>query len=251
MSTGILVTVGAVAVAAVLLAIARKLIPGERKQAHHDVISAIYQMVGVLYAILLAFVVIIVWEAVSKAGDDAKAEANRVSQIYFTARGLAEPQRGELTRLASDYASTVVEEEWPLMTRGQTSPRARELVARMRVVTQQMRPTSPREEVLMADTLEAINALVDARRERTAAIESPVPPVMWIGLLGGGVVAIGFAFFYDYTRYGPHLAMVGAMTGLVAFILWLVWEMSYAYDGPTAVGPDAFVQVLQRFTEFR
>ena len=91
MADGILVTAAAVAVTGVLLGVARWAIPGETKQEHHEVLIAIHQMVGMLYAILLAFVVIIVWEAASKADTDAQAEANKLSQIYFTARGLPQP----------------------------------------------------------------------------------------------------------------------------------------------------------------
>ncbi len=250
MADGILVTAAAVAVTGVLLGVARWAIPGETKQEHHEVLIAIHQMVGMLYAILLAFVVIIVWEAASKADTDAQAEANKLSQIYFTARGLPQPQSTQLTRLARDYAADVVDEEWPLMRRGRTSPHARELVAQMRVTANSLRPTNIHDEVLMTQTLDAINALVDTRRERTAAIEPPVPAVLWTGLIVGAVITVGFTFFYDYTRYLPHFLMVSAMTALVAFLLWLVWEMSYPFDGPTGVGPDAFVQVLERFKEF-
>ncbi len=247
---GVLVTAVVVAGTGVLLGVARWMIPGETKQSHHEVIIAIHQMVGMLYAILLAFVVIIVWEAASKANDDSQIEANKVSQIYFTARGLPEPQNEQLARLAHDYAATVARQEWRLMREGGTSHRARVLVARMRVVTHSLTPGTPREEILMTQTLDAINALVDARRERTSAVQSPVPPVMWIGLIGGAVITIGFTFLYDYTRYLPHFLAVSTMAALVTFMLWLVWEMSSPFDGPTGVGPTAFDQILQRFKEF-
>lgn len=250
MTYGLLVTVVVIAVTGILLAVARRVIPGDTKQAHHDVIISVHQMVGMLYAILLAFVVIIVWEAASKADDDAQVEANKLSQIYFTARGLPEPQRGQLTSLARQYATTVVDEEWPLMRHGQTSPKARALVGKMRTTVHELRPTTPHDEILMTQTLNAINELVDSRRERTAAVQSSIPPVMWTGLIVGAVLTVGITFVYDYTRFLPHFLMVSAMTSLISFMLWLTWEMSHPFDGPTGVGPDAFAQVLDRFAEF-
>ena len=250
MIEGLLLTAATIATTGVLLALARWMIPGETKQVHHDVLIAIHQMVGMLYAILLAFVVIIVWQAASKADDDSQIEANMVSQIYFTARGMPEPQRGELQDVTRQYVATVIDEEWPLMRQGRTSSEARALVARMRVITNSMQPRTPRDEILMAQQLDAINALVDARRARTSAVEPSVPAVMWTGLLAGTVIAVGFTFFYDYTRFLPHFLMTSTISGLVAFMLWLTWEMSYPFDGPTGVGPDAFVHVLERFREF-
>ncbi|MGH3735450.1 MAG: DUF4239 domain-containing protein [Micromonosporaceae bacterium] len=250
MIMGLLVTVVTILVTGVLLWVARRLIPGDTKQDHHDVIIAVHQMVGMLYAILLAFVVIIVWETASKADDDSQVEANKVSQIYFTARDLPEPQRGQLTGLAKQYATTVVDEEWPLMAQGETSAKARALVGKMRTTAHDLRPASAHDEILMDQTLTAINELVEARRARTDAVESKIPPIMWAGLIVGAALTVGITFVYDYTRYVPHFLMVSAMTLLTVFLLWLTWEMSQPFDGPTGVGPDAFATIRDRFAEF-
>lgn len=244
------VVAGTVAMVGVLLAVSRRLVPGEHKQPHHDVASAIFSMVGVLYAVILAFVVIVVWENDSDAGDDTQVEANDVSRLYFTARALPEPQRHELMDLARDYADTVTHDEWPLMRQGGTSPKARQLVARMRVTAQGLQPATARDEILMGSSLEAINQLVDARRDRTGALTSPVSPLMWAGLIAGSAITIGFTFLFDHARFVPHLIMVGSMSALIAFTLWLIYDMSLPFAGTSAIGPDAFTQILQRFREF-
>lgn len=218
--------------------------------ADRDMASAIFSMVGVLYAILLAFVVIVVWEASSAVADHAQAEANDVSRIHFTARALPEPQRSRLTTLTHGYVSTVVSQEWPAMREGRTSPEARAQVAQMRAEITRMKPADAREEILMTQTLDAINKLVDARRQRTAAVDSPVPAVLWVGLVSGAVITVGFTFLFASGRLWSQVLMIGAMTALLAFTLWLTYEMSYPFTGPTGIGPDAFQTVLDRFEEF-
>jgi len=213
-------------------------------------LGAIFSMVGVLYAILLAFVVIVVWEFSTEVDDDVQAEANDVSQIYFTARTLPEPQRGQLTALARDYARIVAYDEWPAMRHGRTSAEARAQVARMRAETAALKPVDARQEILMGQTLDAINALVDARRKRTGAVTSPVPPVMWIGLIGGAAITMALTFFFSYGRVRTQVLMISSMTVLLAFTLWLTYEMSHPFSGPTGLGPDAFLAVLARFEEF-
>jgi Protein of unknown function (DUF4239) len=152
--------------------------------------------------------------------------------------------------LARDYAATVARQEWSAMRHGQTSARARSQVAQLRVEIMTLRPVDARQEILMGQILDAVNALVDARRERTGAVASPVPPIMWIGLLGGAALTIGFTLFIGSVRSRRHLLMTAAMTILLLFTLWLTYEMSRPFDGPTGLGPDAFLAVVARFQEF-
>lgn len=241
---------GTVAVVGVLLAITRRLLPDDPDRPHQGAAGAIFSMVGVLYAVILAFVVIVVWENDGKARADSQMEANAVARVYFTARSLPEPQRLELMTLAREYAETVAHLEWSLMAIGQTSPQARQHVAAMRLTTHELRPTTADQEILMGDTLDAIDELVDSRRVRTSALTAPLTPLMWGGLIVSSAVTICFTFLFNRPSFALHLLMVGSMAALIAFILWLVHDLSLPFSGVALVGPEAFEQILQRFQEF-
>jgi hypothetical protein len=241
---------GTFAVVGLLLAAARRVLPAEPDRLYHDSATAIFTMVGVLQAVMLAFVVIVVWGADGQARDESQIEANAVARIYFTARSLPEPQRHQLMGLARDYAATVRHEEWLMMARGQTSPAARRQVAELRLTTQELRPTSANQEILLAGTLDAINELVEARRERTSALASPLSPPIWAGLFMSSVVTIGFMFLFNRATYLLHLLMVAPVAVLTVFTLWLIHDLSLPFSGASAIPPDAFDQVLQRFQEF-
>jgi hypothetical protein len=51
------------------LALVQRLVPTEVRQGHNDVAGFIYAVVGVIYAVLLALMVIAVWEDYEKARD--------------------------------------------------------------------------------------------------------------------------------------------------------------------------------------
>lgn len=244
-----LVAIAAAGFVGALRAVTHRL-ASSHQPVDHEVAGAIFSMIGVLYAVILAFVVIVLWESDSAVRDHTQEEANDVSQIYFTARALPQPQRAQLTGLARDYADIVAHKEWPAMRSGQTSAGARADVAAMRTDIMAMKPADAGQQILMSQTLDAINALVDARRERTSALTPPVPTVMWVALVAGAALTVGFTFLFGYERFGRHLTMVTSMTALLAFILWLTYQMSHPFTGPVAQGPDAFLEVLDRFTEF-
>ena len=116
---GVLV-VGGVCLAAVGgLELVRLLVPPASRQQHNDVAGFIYAVLGVIYAVLLALVVIAVWEDFGRARETVEGEANATAEIFWLAHRLPEPERHRVQELARSYAEEVVHGEWPLMREGQ------------------------------------------------------------------------------------------------------------------------------------
>jgi hypothetical protein len=92
-------------------ALVQRLVPSARRQEHNDVAGFIYAVLGVAYAVLLAFVAIVVWEDYETAESNVETEANELAGIYFLADRFPESDRERVQEFARSYARTVVEEE--------------------------------------------------------------------------------------------------------------------------------------------
>src|SRR5215212_3225949 len=112
---GVLIVCGACLAAAVGLALVQRLVPTEVRQKHNDVAGFIYAVLGVIYAVLLALVVIAVWEQFDAANETTEQEANALAEIFWLAHQLPEPEGRELQELCRSYAEEVVNVGWPLM----------------------------------------------------------------------------------------------------------------------------------------
>src|ERR671910_2484043 len=130
------------------LLLLQRLVPPDRREEHNDVAGFIYAVLGVAYAVLLAFVVIAVWQDYETAQSNAESEAHELAGLYFLSSQLPESQRTRIQELDRTYARVVVEEEWPLMERGQTSPRADSLVSQLRLELLEFEPHTEGEQVL-------------------------------------------------------------------------------------------------------
>jgi hypothetical protein len=156
------------AVGLAALALVQRLVPTEVRQGHNDVAGFIYAVVGVIYAVLLALMVIAVWEDYEKARDTVEQEANALAEIFWLAHGLPEPDRHHLQELARSYAREVVDEEWALMEHGQASPRGWVLIDDIRATLQEVEPRTEAGRELYGEGLDQIQRLADARRMRLA-----------------------------------------------------------------------------------
>jgi prolipoprotein diacylglyceryltransferase len=77
---GVLVVCGACIAAVIGLAVVQRLVPATIRKEHNDVAGFIYAVLGVIYAVLLALVVIATWEDFGRARDTVETEAKRAGR---------------------------------------------------------------------------------------------------------------------------------------------------------------------------
>ena len=98
-------------------ALIRRRIHLDRLRVNHEVAGFEFATVGVLYAVLLAFAVIVVWEKFAEAERTVAKEAGAVRSTASQADA-AKAFRRNLTD-----CSAVINEDWPAMERGGACPR--------------------------------------------------------------------------------------------------------------------------------
>ena len=115
---GVLVVIGVCLAAVAGLELVQRPVPSEKRQQHNEVAGFLYAVVGVVYAVLLALLVIAVWEQFARASETVESEASAVGEVAWLAHRLPEAERYQLQDQARSYAQEVVNEEWPLMEQG-------------------------------------------------------------------------------------------------------------------------------------
>ena len=100
----------------------RRLVPSTRDGFDAEVSSQVLGVVASLFGLLLAFVVVIEFQAFSAAEDNVRLEADDLGCDRSRQQRLRRAGRLERSgRRSVDYVHAVVEEEWPLMRDGKES----------------------------------------------------------------------------------------------------------------------------------
>jgi Protein of unknown function (DUF4239) len=247
---GVLVIVGVCLAAVAGLESVQRLVPYEKREQHNDVAGFLYAVVGVIFAVLLALLVIAVWEQYQRARETVETEANAVAEIAWLAHRLPEPEHHELQEDARSYAQEVVDEEWPRMEQGlggvQSLPEGWDLVDDMRATLQEVEPRTEAEQELYAEGLDQIERLNDARRMRIVASKEGLPSVLWAVLVFGGVVTVGFTYLFGMRNSWAHRLMVMSLTAVIALVLFTIWAMEDPFSGGARLEPEAFELILER-----
>jgi hypothetical protein len=248
---GVLVVIGACLVAVAGLELVQRLVPHEKRQEHNDVAGFLYAVIGVVYAVLLALLVIAVWGQFQKANETVESEANGVAEVAWLAHRLPEPERHVLQEDARAYAQEVVDTEWPRMEQGlegvQSLPQGWDLIDDMRDTLQGFEPSTAAEQELYAEGLDRISRLGDARRMRIVAAQEGIPGVLWVVLVFGAVVTVGFTYLFGMRNSWAHRLMVMSLTAVIALVLFAIVAMDYPFSGGARIDPGAFELILERF----
>jgi hypothetical protein len=241
------------------LELVQRLVPATSRQPHNDVAGFIYAALGVIYAVLLALVVIAVWEEYNAASETVEQEANAVAEIFWLAHRLPEPEGTHIQELARSYAQDVIDEEWPLMEQGQAplmtqtqgTPAGWTLIDEIRANLQEFQPHTPADEQLYAEGLDQVQILADARRMRLVAAEEGIPGVLWAVLIFGGVAAIGFTYLFGLENTWAHRLMVVTLAAVIGLVLFTIGALEHPFSGGARIGTGAFDLILERFETSR
>jgi hypothetical protein len=245
--SGLLGVAVSVLIAVAGLTLVQRLVPSRLRREHNDVAGFIYAVLGVIYAVLIALVVIAVWEDFAAARDTVEREASELDDVFRLAHPLPDPEGRQLQELARSYAQVVVDEEWALMAQGRTSPRAWDLLDEMTIRFENVEVRTKAEEVLYAEALNRINELEDARNARLVEAGEGIPIVLWCVLVGNGIVVVGFAYLFGVENTLVHKLMVGALALVISSVLFAIGVLEYPFSGDVRVSPEPFELVLERF----
>jgi hypothetical protein len=229
------------------LLLVQRLVPIEVRQRQNDVAGFIYAVLGVAYAVLLGLMVIAVWEQWEGAKATVDDEASQLAEIYWIAHQLPQPEGRHIQELAHSYAEVVVDEEWPLMAQGEFSPKAWATIDEIRDSIQSFDSSTDDQLLLDQQALERVHGLADARRDRLLASEEGLPAIMWVVLIGGGLIVVGFTYLFGMENNLTHILMVAALALIISSVLFTVASLNYPFRGDVHIGPDAFEQILWRF----
>jgi hypothetical protein len=216
-------------------------------EEHHDVAGFILAVVGVVYAVLLAFVVVIAWQQFDDARKDADHEATVLTAMYRNADALAGvgPDARPAIR---DYVRLVADREWDKMATFHRQDLATDrALGAVWTAFRAIEPRTKSDEGFYDQAVSSLNDATELRRERIATSGRELPTAMWGMLIIGGIISIGFTYFFGVASFAAQALMVGALAALVGLVLALILTLDLPFTGSVGVGPDAMHDALREF----
>jgi hypothetical protein len=214
---------------------------------HNEVAGFIYAVVGVIYAVIMAFAVTFVWEQHKAAEARVEQEANELGDLFRDAAAFPPEDQQILQAAIRAYVQAVRESEWQAMTKGKQSPEAWRAYNDLWQAYAAFIPATAQQNIWYGETIGDLNDAGDARRLRLLSNHATVPGILWVVMVAGGVITIGFGYFFGTENRLAHILMMVAVSGAISLNLFVIYALDRPFQGLAPVSPEAFDQLVEIF----
>lgn len=240
-----------------------RFIPLVRRRKHNDLLIAGSGIIGVVNAVLLAFIVFAAWTNYDRAKDAVNREADAVSTIardLDDTLGVASADAHEsIVEPLKAYVEVVINKEWPAMERGLTLVKDEngrvtyqglgdagpllKKAYRSALSTMDDPKLTPAQRLLGEKAIGKFDIVYEARRDRLGySAHGSLSDIVWIVVLAGGLVTVAFCAMYGFEDGLLHYWTTITVAMCFALVFYLIMSLDSPFSGAARIEPDDFLR---------
>jgi hypothetical protein len=217
------------------------------RKTHQEVGALVFLQLGVVFAVLLAFVVQENWAEYNTAGQAIDLECGALHGAAMIATSMPRAEARTILAAEVTYVSSVIEAEWPVMASHRREDVATDdhLVALIRstaaIGSADAASRSSAEQVL------SLLAVAHAQREvRIFQLTNGIPSPLWTVLLALTAILVLFVAFAGISWPAIAVAFTSTFAAGIASILIIARLLEYPFEGALAIRPSDFASVMEK-----
>lgn len=227
----------------------RKLVP-EHLRGSEERREPVFAFAGVLYALVIGFVLAYALEGYQTAETAAGTEADSVSSLSRAATLFDAESRDRIGHELICYSRAVIQDEWPKLSEGRRSELATAATDRLFQSFGKLGRTNPDNSALSA-SLERVSDLQKARATRLLKSDTFLPTMFWVFMVVGGLMLILFATVLKGREpVRAQVIFILPVSLLLICSIYLVGVFEQPFRGPNAIEPRAMERAQVSVTEF-
>ena len=142
------------------------------------------------------------------------------------------------------YTEQVRDVEWQAMAKGQASNSAANDLHNLGEAILQGKTEQLKDVALYHHVLDLLTIVNDNRNERLDSADGTVPSVLWLVLIAGAVITLGYPSFFGSSNITAQVLMTAALAALVALTAFVAVVLDYPFTGDVRISRAPFEQAL-------
>jgi hypothetical protein len=220
----------------------------ERARAFKTVSPGLLPPLGIIFGLLVAFLAAQAWADVDRANTAVNREASALRGAVLLSASFPADAEG-LRTLIHRHIHEAVAQEWPAMARRRaTLTMIPNSLAQALETTLALTPQGQGQVAAQREIVTALEAALDARRQRILVSQSHVNWIKWMTLiLQAACTLTAIAMVHCDNRLTARVAM-GLFSTAVAVCILLIASHDRPFTGQNSVSPAVLLQVQPETT---
>ena len=236
---------GAGLLAAFTCALLHRIVHHDTFRRYHEVGYAVFLQLGVIFAVLLAFVFNNVWSNYNVASQAIDSECGSLHGIAILGDRLPLPARDAILNDLHAYLTTVIDREWADMQRRMESQAAD---AKFQALWQTVETanTGPADNQIQGQLLNLLAAAHQSRETRLYQMTQGVPGLIWGLLIIFASTLIGCMLIFAAEASTSKAVLVGVFTSSLTLALLTVRVLDFPFESALQLSSRDFNGTLAK-----
>lgn len=214
-------------------------------RSHNEVTGFLFLSIASFYALLLSFIVLVVWDQLNETTGNVSKEGSSAMGLYRDIKYYPDTiESKQLMTVYLDFVYNVVDDEFPNMEHMQTSRKTPESFNKVFYTMERLNPKNSKEVQLVGEMFRHLNELAIYRGLRTTSMETEISPPMWLPIILGALITIFCAMLLDIEHVRMHVllnSLLGAFIGIYFFTIIL---LDHPYSGRMGLKPKSYRDIF-------
>jgi hypothetical protein len=204
----------------------------------------IYNAMGVVFSLVFAFITVLVWQNYNSVNNAVTREANNLNNIYRLYDAFPPDVQKAGRESLRDYTTTVINEEWPLLSKDQYSIEAYKKLLKIENQIILFQPQNAGQINAHQQMLRLMAESAELRRSRIYNAQFALAPPAWIGLISSAFIFLIFSCLFKMKSTRTHLILILFLGLTIVGVLYFLVIYIHPFLGPMAIKPDSFSSLL-------
>jgi hypothetical protein len=229
--------------AAFTCALLHRIVHHDTFRRYHEVGYAVFLQLGVIFAVLLAFVFNNVWSEYNIASQAIDSECASLHGIAIMSDRLTSPSRNAILKDLRVYLTTVLDREWPDM---QERNESRAASASFQALWQTVETvnTDPADNQVRGQMLNLLATAHQSRETRLFQMTQGVPALIWTLLIVFAAALIGCMLVFAAEASLSKAVLLGVFTSSLTLALLTVRMLDFPFESALQLSSHDFNETL-------
>ncbi len=214
-------------------------------RSHNEVAGFFFIAIASFYALLLSFIVLVVWDQLNETTGNVSKEGSSAMSLYRDIKYYPDSTESKkMMKVYLDFVYNVVDDEFPKMEHMELSRKTPEAFNQVFYSMERIIPKNRKQVQLVGEMFHHLNELSVYRGLRMTSMETEISPPMWLPIILGALITICCALILDIELVRIHILLNSFLGAFIGMFLFTIILLDHPYSGSLGLKPKSYREIF-------